>query len=165
MFHIPAHKQSAALVAERTSAVTRPAVTRGTIFELLGDDRIEFGEDQGDHNYIRDETGFAIRASGHYTVEELETLVRALKEANAHFVPKDCMRGAFKDVPVGHLFRFNPCVAFDREKVYVKLSARTYRQFKATGQHYEVGSVNANVLAGPESAYWTLRNQNIPLVR
>lgn len=81
------------------------------IYDAIGltDDRLDFAEDQGDHDYLRDETGFAIHASGHYTVEELEMLVRALKEANRHFRPKlpaDAKAVEFKEN--GSTFRFDP---------------------------------------------------------
>ena len=42
-------------------------------------------EDQGDNLFTRDESGFAIYVSGYYTLEELETKVREVRDANRFY--------------------------------------------------------------------------------
>jgi len=42
-------------------------------------------EDQDGADYIRDDGGFAIYCSGHYTLAELKAKVAQLEEANTHF--------------------------------------------------------------------------------
>lgn len=42
-------------------------------------------EDQDGQDYIRDRDGFAIECSGHYTLQELETKIAQLKDANRFF--------------------------------------------------------------------------------
>jgi hypothetical protein len=44
-------------------------------------------EDQDGADYIRDDGGFAIYCSGHFTVAELEMKLRQLKEANQYYKP------------------------------------------------------------------------------
>lgn len=46
-------------------------------------------EDQGDTDYIRDDGGFAVYVSGHYTVAELEMRLAQLREANRYYVPRE----------------------------------------------------------------------------
>lgn len=42
-------------------------------------------EDQDEQDYIRDDGGFGIYCHGHFTLQELETKIAQLKDANRFF--------------------------------------------------------------------------------
>lgn len=71
----------------------------------------ECKEDHGPFTYERDDGGFAIHASGFYTEAELEYALRALREANKFFVPKDKWDTRLQFVKAWRAFKQDPTPA------------------------------------------------------